>query len=265
MKPTAETYAELQLVYDTFNEHLFESGLPECLITLQREKQAYGYFSPKRFVNRKGEKIDEIAMNPSYFAVVPLVEIFQTLCHEQVHLWQHHHGKPGRARYHNTQWAEKMESIGLMPSSTGMAGGLRTGDSVADYPIEGGRFLDVCKMLITRDFKISWYDRFSSPATVKVAQQQIVLAQTRDQVAISEDATLNATANLPGMSSSSIMPDMSEIPAMTGIEMVANPTDGNKSNRSRYSCECKINIWGKPGLNVLCGDCKQSFAERNGS
>jgi len=24
------------------------------------------------------------------------------------HLWQHHHGKPSRAAYHNREWASKM-------------------------------------------------------------------------------------------------------------------------------------------------------------
>lgn len=43
MKPTVKTYAELQLAYDTFNARLFDGQLPECLITLQREKRTYGY------------------------------------------------------------------------------------------------------------------------------------------------------------------------------------------------------------------------------
>src|SRR5699024_9851145 len=45
MKPTSEAYDELQIAYDHFNEHLFNNALPQCLITLQREKRTYGYFS----------------------------------------------------------------------------------------------------------------------------------------------------------------------------------------------------------------------------
>lgn len=67
-------------------------------------KKSYGYFSAERFGNRDGEKTDEIALNPTYFAVVPLIEIMQTLAHEMSHVWQHHHGKPGRGRYHNREW-----------------------------------------------------------------------------------------------------------------------------------------------------------------
>ena len=235
MKPTAKTYSELQLAYDTFNAKLFDSALPECLITLQREKRAFGYFSAERFANLSGDKTDEIALNPSYFAVVPLVEIMQTLVHEMTHLWQHHHGKPGRGRYHNTEWADKMEVVGLMPSSTGQPGGQRTGDHMADYPIEDGPFLQVCCDLLTQDFKISWYDRFASARHVQSGQNSFAL-----------------TLDLPD--------GVANVAALEGVEMVSGAS--NKSNRSKYTCACEINVWGKPSLNIVCGDCGKSFSEQ---
>lgn len=238
MKPTTETYSELQQAYDAFNRMLFNSSLPECLITLQREKRVCGYFSAERFANKRGEKTDEIAMNPSYFAVVPLVEIMQTLAHEMTHLWQHHFGKPGRGRYHNKQWAEKMVSIGLMPSSTGQPGGKKTGDSIADYAIEGGAFLDACRELLTNDFKITWYDRFPSSAEV-----------------ISGQSSFSLSLDLPE--------DAASIPAFNGVEMATgeNGAPENKSNRSKYSCLCGNNVWGRPGLIISCGECDSSFSE----
>jgi len=34
----------------------------------------------------------------------------------------------------------------------------------------------------------------------------------------------------------------------------------NKSNRVKYTCpNCELNIWAKPEINVLCGDCRASF------
>ncbi len=63
----------------------------------------------------------------------------------------------------------------MMPSSTGQPGGKRTGDSVADYPIEGGRFLAVCAELLTQDFRISWYDRFAPPAALQAGQNSFGL------------------------------------------------------------------------------------------
>jgi hypothetical protein len=56
-----------------------------------------GYLSPNRFANHAGAMAHELAMNPEWFAVSPPVEVLQTLAHEMVHLWQHVHGKPGRA------------------------------------------------------------------------------------------------------------------------------------------------------------------------
>src|SRR5690606_12871097 len=159
--PTATTYAELQYVFDTVNRQLFAGTLPPCLMTLQREKATLGYFSHKRFVSSGGgEFTDEIALNPAYFARIGLQEIVQTIAHEMVHLWQAHFGNPGRARYHNREWAQKMEEIGLMPSDTGMPGGRKVGQKMADYAIEGGRFLEVFNELATAEFRISWYDRY---------------------------------------------------------------------------------------------------------
>lgn len=87
--PTAQAYAELQAAFDHYNRELFGGELPPCLITMQREKRTYGYFSSERFVHRHDRsKTDEIAINPSYFAVVPLLEVLQTLVHEMVHAWQ---------------------------------------------------------------------------------------------------------------------------------------------------------------------------------
>lgn len=63
--PTAQAYAELQAAFDHYNRELFGGELPPCLITMQREKRTYGYFSSERFVHRHDRsKTDEIAINP---------------------------------------------------------------------------------------------------------------------------------------------------------------------------------------------------------
>ncbi|MGC3743111.1 SprT-like domain-containing protein [Pseudomonas aeruginosa] len=128
--PTHEVYAELQLAYEHFNVQLFDGQLPDCLITLQRERRTYGYFSRKRFARRSGEMTDEIAMNPGYFAIRSLRKTLSVLAHEMVHLWQFHFGAPGRRGYHNKEWAARMEALGLMPSNTGAPGGKRLGEQV---------------------------------------------------------------------------------------------------------------------------------------
>jgi predicted SprT family Zn-dependent metalloprotease len=225
--PTVQAYAELQQAFEHFNQSLFDGQLPQCLITFQREKSTYGYFSARRFVHREGVTLtDEIALNPAYFAVVPMVEIFQTLVHEMVHSWQHHFGAPGRRRYHNAQWASKMEEVGLVPSSTGKAGGAKTGEKMADYPLTGGRFLKSCDDLVEGKFSISWLDRFPP--------------------------------QLPegggGLRSPSVMD-----PAIAALielhPMLEKPTGLGKSNRVKQRCpNCGAQAWGKPDLKLRCGE-----------
>ena len=158
LKPTIQEYGEFQQAYEFFNCELFNGKLPNCLITLQRKYGVLGYFARERWSNKDGELTDEIAMNPRYFGGQTLEAIMQTLVHEMVHLWQKHFGEPGRARYHNKKWASKMESIGLMPSSTGEPGGKRTGDHISDYIIEDGLFSKACKRLVANGFSISWIE-----------------------------------------------------------------------------------------------------------
>ena len=78
--PTTQAYAELQQAFEHYNVELFDGQNPRCLITMQREKRTYGYYSTKRFVHRDDHTtLDEIAINPAYFGIVPLLEILQTL------------------------------------------------------------------------------------------------------------------------------------------------------------------------------------------
>ncbi|WP_315729012.1 SprT-like domain-containing protein [Bradyrhizobium sp. SZCCHNS2015] len=138
--PTATTYGELNRAYDFFNDRLFGGELPRCLITMQRHKGAYGYFSPDRFGSRDGEVADEIALNPTHFAHRTPREIMSTLVHEMVHLWQKHFGKMPRGAYHDKQWAKKMHEVGLHPSSTGGPGGKETGQKVSHFIKDDGPF-----------------------------------------------------------------------------------------------------------------------------
>ena len=239
---TPQAYSELQRAYDHFNAALFESSLQGCLITLQREKRTCGYFSKARFANLEGLLSDEIALNPAYFAVVPLVETMQTLVHEMVHQWQAHHGTPGRGRYHNDEWADKMERVGLMPSSTGQPGGRRTGDHMADYAIERGRFLKACKELVTEEFRISWYDRF--PAAEHV------------HAGLATPAVNLSSAVGGGQPPAATV----AVAASLILSEPAAPMAADKSNRVKYSCACKTNVRGKPGLRLLCLECEAPFS-----
>lgn len=230
--PTTLAYAELQDAFDHYNNALFDGELPPCLITMQREKRTYGYFSSNRFVHRHNkETTDEIAINPSYFAVIPVLEILQTIVHEMAHQWQFHFGKPGRRGYHNKEWANKMESIGLMPSSTGQPNGAKTGEKMADYPIHDGAFMRVTNELIANGFGISWLDRFP----VRIPQTAIFTVDSEGE-------------SIEQMEGGESLPVDADLAALL-IEPV-----NNKSNRVKYRCSsCTAQVWGKPGLLLLCG------------
>lgn len=162
-KPTQETYTEFQTAYDFFNTELFGNQLPDCLITYQRKAKTKGYFADGRFENiENGQVIDEIAINPDYFSgenISPKT-ILSTLVHEMCHLWQKYHGKPGRSRYHNREWAEMMLVIGLHPTNDGTLTGEMTGDTVSHLIIKDEKFDQVCDKLLEK-VKIAWVDRWT--------------------------------------------------------------------------------------------------------
>ncbi|KND60576.1 zinc metalloproteinase Mpr protein [Candidatus Burkholderia verschuerenii] len=230
MQPTPEAYAELQQAFEHFNSALFGGQLADCLITLQRERRTYGYFSSARFVHHSGQRTDEIAMNPSYFAIRSIRETLSTLAHEMVHAWQFHHGKPGRRGYHNKEWAARMEEIGLMPSDTGEPGGHKVGERMTHYIVAGGAFDVACAELLTREFKLSWFDRFPPE------RPRSPLPSVGGGDAGEDDEDDNEGVDLAGL-----------------VEL---PPEGqvNRSNRIKYRCPtCAAQVWGKPNLRVLCG------------
>lgn len=163
--PTVQTSTELQTAFDFFNARLFDDQLPPCLITIQRSGgcRFLGFFYPKRFRSVVDTYTDEIAINPEHVAVATLMDALSTLVHEMAHQWQNHFGEAGRRGYHNAEWANRMEAIGLMPSHTGKPGGRRTGEKMSHYIVESGPFDQACQALIRdQGFRLTWHDRTSS-------------------------------------------------------------------------------------------------------
>ncbi|HYD60538.1 MAG TPA: SprT-like domain-containing protein [Noviherbaspirillum sp.] len=224
--PTLTIYRELQTAFEHFNAQLFGGALPDCVITLQRQKKTQAYFSFQRWGDTETRVyIDEIALNPEYF-VLGIRETMQSMVHEQAHLWQYHFGTPGRKRYHNAEWADKMQAIGLMPTSTGKPGGKRTGESISDYVIEGGPFESAFKELMTTDFTFRWLDRF--PASVQNMAHTLNQLPEEVQLAITEQ----------------------EAHALA-IRIVEQ--EPKKVTQWRYMCPmCELKVWGKPSLQIKC-------------
>lgn len=163
VSPTLQVSTEWQSRYSFFNERLFDSALPDCVITFTKHPLAQGYFCAEAFRDRRGFIAHEIAMNPAYFALGDQ-ESFATLVHEMCHLWRHLFGQRNRKGgmgapgYHDAVWADRMEAIGLIPSDTGKPGGNRTGFHMRDYAIEGGPFDLACRELLIGGDGVNWRD-----------------------------------------------------------------------------------------------------------
>lgn len=162
---TIDAYADLYAAMDFFNDRLFDGNLPDCILTFTRHKNILGYFCGERFENRSGIIAHEIAMNPNYMQSRGDTEALSTLLHEMCHLWRYalgplnRGGGKGANGYHDLVWVKKMKEVGLLPTSTGLPGGKKTGYGVTHIIIEGGLFDLDCKELLASGFKINWHDR----------------------------------------------------------------------------------------------------------
>jgi len=274
-RPTLDTYGELQRAYEHFNARLFDGALPPCMITLQRKKRAKGYCSRDRFGDADGNVTDEIALNPGYFSIRTISATLSTLVHEMVHSWQFHFGQPSRSGYHNQEWADRMESVGLMPSHTGTEGGRRVGQKVTHYIMPGGPFAIACEDLLTQSFKLSWFDRFpperpQSRMRAERYPEKAVAAPSR--VMSPSVASSPLTAGLDGPDPAGrIDPFEEELPVerswlpvgvddeidtfLASAGLIELPDDTiNRSLRVRFRCpSCGSLAWGKPSLKILCG------------
>jgi predicted SprT family Zn-dependent metalloprotease len=257
--PPTLTYAnELQLAYDHFNAELFAGELPHCLITMQRKPRTMGYYSHERFFNAQGERRSEISINPEYLANYPLQETMQTLVHEMVHLWQFHFGTPSRRGYHNREWAEKMKAVGLMPSTTGRPGGAQVGEKMSDYAIAGGVFLASLDRLMASDFAVTWRDRFAQPGPA-APQPKLTKLRERLQVAgdVDDEDPEDPEDDTDDGSDAGYIRGQFQLPDTSAAQLLVRE---NKSNRLKYTCfGCSVNVWGKPGLRIVCGQCDEPF------
>lgn len=232
MTPTTELYGALEKMFVTFNTELFAGKLPPVLFTTQRKNNVMGYYSPDRWENAKGERCSEIAINPNYVARSAMLEVMQTLVHEMVHAYQEMEGTPSRRSYHNKEWAEMMESRGLMPSDTGKPDGKKTGEKMGDYPIKGGEFLRVCESLAQGGAAVPWFDVHSEQGVCVPAH---IEALELPPVLIAPVSSAPSRASKPPVKS---------------------------ANKAKYGCSgCGVSVWGRSALVIVCGSCNKPFEE----
>lgn len=164
--PTETLYSEINAAYRHFNRTLFNSELPECLITLQRSKGHLAMTSMYRFVRIEDSTAytHELSINPSYFAASTPKHLLSNLVHEMVHMELALKRGPGGAKtagYHDKEWGGRMESIGLVPSDTAKPGGRKIGFRMLHYIKNDGPFDQAAQALLESGWMLTWIDRLA--------------------------------------------------------------------------------------------------------
>lgn len=218
-KPTTKFYSLFQHIFDFYNATLFNGQLNDCIIVISRKNNVFGHYAPKRWFSTQDHETDELAINPSMICKHPLKELCQTIVHEMCHGWQFNFGKPSRRTYHNKEWADKMESVGLMPSNTGLPGGKRVGQKMADYSIEDGPFDRSTKELFNGNVFEGLFLEIYPDMVEEINLDEDLFDQIKDM-----------TLSYEG------------------------PGKPKKNSTIKYSCGCS-NVWGKAGLEISCLKC----------
>lgn len=152
--PTLRQAEAHQGAFDYFNSKLFEGKLPPCILNFSRLAKSYGFFRPRTWTDGT-QVLAEISLNPDTCLDREPRQALSTLVHEMVHLWQEAFGHPPNRCYHNREWADKMQLVGLVPSSTGKEGGKRTGVAVTHYVLHEGPY-DVAFRAMPPELMLPW-------------------------------------------------------------------------------------------------------------
>lgn len=238
-------YGSLQSAFDFFNEQLFDNSLPPCLITLRSSSRVYGYHQADRFISKSGQMLDEMGLHPGFFTLRSVEAVLSTLVHEMVHHWQHHFGTATPATAHNQEWANKMESIGLMPSDNGLPGGKKTGRTMSHYILPEGQFLAACKSFVDGGFELPWFDRqLPSMPEVQVQKQEALKA-----AGVEVEVSLPPVEIIP-----KVLPKEEEGQEKPALYM---PQPRQAPTREKLMCpECGAKAWVSPGTDIICGECE---------
>ena len=227
---TVRNYSEWQRAYDYFNAGLFKNSLPGCVITFQRQRHLYGFHAVSQFeASGSRNKTDEIALNPSYFFECDVRDALSTLVHEMAHQHQWCFGKPSHDGYHNKAWARLMIDIGLIPTDTGKPGGKATGRRISHFIRTDGPFDRLCTELLQSGFVIPYVEA---------------------DLSTKNETTPNNDQEEPK--------NLAELLRRKAAKLLKKKA----ASKSRYTCcgcEDPRNVWGKPGLNIICGDCDGRF------
>ena len=213
--------------FDWFNEKLFDGQLPRPMLCLTRNANVIGgYFNKAKWHDEAGNSVHEIAINANMMEQGNIVELMHTLIHEMIHLKQEVVGKPSRHGYHNSEYADWAENMGLHCKD--MKTGKRTGHMIATKIEDGGKAAKAIALLPDEHI-FPWM-----------------------AVSTGEDGNESGgggTGTGEGSGGGTRGGDGSEPPRRSGA-------------RSKFTCAiCGLNAWAKPGAKLVCGECDKALIE----
>lgn len=223
--PTQMLYNPLMIAFQFFNREFWNGVLTDPVFIISRSRNTRGHYGEDFWCTEKGDRTYcEIAINIQNQMGRTVEEMLSTLVHEMCHQWQAECGTPPSKAYHDRQWADEMERVGLMPSHTGEPGGKRTGRGMTHYILEGGAFQQACRRLVETTKIIELFDGSSGILWTDVNE-----ADPLKRVIV---------------------------PPKTAVK------GKHKAAKTKYTCGCGQNLWGKPGLQVQCSLCLTQFEEK---
>lgn len=228
--PTREQFAAYTKMYDYFNGALFGERLPSVVLNFSRHSNSYGFFAPERWRRREGEAVThEISINPAHLAARSPKETASTLVHEMAHLWQYTYGSPARGGYHNREWSEKMQQLGLQPIDLKTRAERMSAENLGHAVIGGGAF-DRAFNVMPKAYLLPW-SCDEAPAATEGGEGE-------------GEGTSASPGGVEGRG------------AAAPVAPVAK-----SRNKVKYTCPgCLVNVWGRPDLVVICGRCREPFA-----
>lgn len=159
--PNTELYGALEQAFEHFNRYLFASRLTAPVITLNRKTHTPGYYLPERWVSASDEPrlVAELVLHPAYLTTRPIRVSLAELVHQMLHHAQALFGKPSANGYHNSEFAQWADALGLLTTEDGQPGSKPTGHMVTQRIVEGEAFDQAADALLTESFLLTWLDR----------------------------------------------------------------------------------------------------------
>ena len=220
--PTMIQYSEFDKAYDYLNGALFGGELPKVLVTFSRKPRMLGYYSPDRWerTNNPEDVAGEISFNPDSFESRTAEDVLSTLTHEMAHCLA----------------ASKFGSAQREPGYHNVQWGTKM-ESIGLMPSNTG-----------------------AEGGGKTGQQM-------NHYIIEEGPFAEAAADLLALGWGVQYVDRAgRFTAAPGPGPGPAPVKGTPKGkaaptRAKFVCPgCKAAAWGKPGLNLLCGDCQVAMA-----